>query len=78
MVLKVVSALEAAHHSQVHNYLHTMYYALIRVICVISATKKHRMFYTFVPQTMKKTGCKLFLSIILLEYRKVFVSLHAK
>ena len=39
MVLKAVSALEAAHRSQVYNYLHTMYYALIRVICAICATK---------------------------------------
>ena len=36
--LKAVSALEAAHHSQVYNYLHTMHYALIRAICVICAT----------------------------------------
>ena len=36
--LKAVSALEDAHHSQVYNYLHTMHYALIRVICVICAT----------------------------------------
>ena len=26
--LKAVSALEAAHRSQVHNYLHTMHYTL--------------------------------------------------
>ena len=39
MVLKAVSALEDAHHSQVYNYLHTMYYALIRAICAICATK---------------------------------------
>ena len=36
--LKAVSAHEAAHHSQVYNYLHMMYYALIRAIRVICAT----------------------------------------
>ena len=36
--LKAVSALEGTHHSQDYNYLHTMHYALIRVICVICAT----------------------------------------